>query len=253
MSLRRRGSVFGILLTAVLLAGCAASPSVAPRVTVRVAAAASLVDVVQQLADRYQQSNPGVRMQLSFGSSAQLVQQVLAGAPLDLLVTADEEALLPLQQRSAVRDSVIVATNSLALAVSVRSSVTIAGLSDLGRPGVRVALCAAQVPCGRAARTELRQAGVTLTAPTEESDVRAVLAKVVSGEVDAGLVYRSDVLAGGSAVRSVPIAADVANRYPAAVLAAAQNPAGAADFRRFLRAAEGQSAFQAAGFGPAGG
>ena len=66
------------------------------------------------------------------------------------------------------------------------------GLADLTRPGVKVALCAEQVPCGAAAKKALDAAGVTLTPVTLEQDVKAALTKVKLGEVDAALVYRTD-------------------------------------------------------------
>ena len=106
----------------------------------------------------------------------------------------------------------------------------ITGLADLAKPGVKVALCAEQVPCGAAAKKVLDAAGVKLTPVTLEQDVKAALTKVKLGEVDAALVYRTDVQGRRrprSRASSSPSPAEAINDYPIVALKDAPNPAAA--------------------------
>jgi molybdate transport system substrate-binding protein len=126
----------------------------------------------------------------------------------------------------------------------------VTGLADLSRAGVKVALCAEQVPCGAAARKALGAAGVRLTPVTLEQDVKAALSKVKLGEVDAALVYRTDAQASASDVDGVefPESAAAVNDYPIVVLKAAPNKAGARAFVAFVRSEKGRAVLTAAGF-----
>jgi molybdate transport system substrate-binding protein len=129
----------------------------------------------------------------------------------------------------------------------------VSGLDDLDRPELRVALCDASVPCGEASALLLERSGLTAAPDTLESDVKAVLTKVMLGEVDAALVYRTDVIAAGAAVEGIEVtgAASVVNRYPIAAMteAASSDAAAAADFVAFVTGPEGRAVLDAAGFG----
>ena len=86
---------------------------------------------------------------------------------------------------------------------------------------------------------------------TYEQDVKAVLTKVELGEVDAGLVYRTDVLAAGAKVKGIefPEAGDAIASYPIVVLNGAANPDAAAAFVAFVLGDVGQKILKNAGFG----
>jgi molybdate transport system substrate-binding protein len=101
----------------------------------------------------------------------------------------------------------------------------------------------------------LRQARVSLTPVTQEADVKAVLAKVQLDEVDAGIVYVTDVRSAGDRVRGIeiPAAVNASTSYPIAVLRAAPNPLAAQAFVDFVRSSRGQQALAEAGFEPAAG
>jgi molybdate transport system substrate-binding protein len=126
----------------------------------------------------------------------------------------------------------------------------ISGLSDLTKPDTKVALCAAQVPCGAAAAKALTAAGVKLTPVTLEQDVKGALSKVKLGEVDAALIYRTDAKAAAAAVDGVefPESAEAINDYPITVLTNAPNPAGARAFVAFVLSDKGRATLAAAGF-----
>jgi molybdate transport system substrate-binding protein len=113
-----------------------------------------------------------------------------------------------------------------------------------------VVMAAEQVPAGRYARAALRSAGVELAPASLEPDVRAVLSRVALGEADAGIVYRSDLLAATGAVEgvAVPPEHNVTAAYPIAALAAAPNPGMAAAFLGFVTSAEGRAILAEHGF-----
>lgn len=259
MTSRGAALLAGALLVALTAAGCSrAAPSSSapeaqaehPSTRLAVSAAASLVDVMDALRKAYRQVEPGVTITPNFGSSSQLVQQVLAGASVDVLVAADGAAMQPLIEAGLVEENPVpVATNALVLVVPAGNPAGIETIADLAGPDVRVSTCAATVPCGRSAAVALEAADVRLTAPSEENDVRAVLSKVTTGEADAGFVYRTDARAAGAAVDEVPIEPGVANEYPAVVFEDSPNVAAAERFRDWLLTPAAQSVFGDAGFG----
>ena len=126
----------------------------------------------------------------------------------------------------------------------------ITGLADFGKPEPRIALCAVQVPCGTAAEQVFEIAGVTPQPDTREQDVKAVLTKVTLDEVDAALVYRTDVQAAGDKVEGIdfPESGKVINTYPIAPLAEAPNAAAATAFVDYIRSDQAKKVFTDAGF-----
>ena len=201
----RRRVLVGLALAALTLTGCGSAPAAGEDRLV-VLAAASLSDVLTELAAEHERSHPGTEVVTSFGGSSALAQQVVAGAPADVLVAASPSAVqVVLDAGAAVGEPVVVARNRLQIAVPAGNPGRVRALADLARPELAVALCAVQVPCGAAAERTLAAAGVQAAPDTLEQDVRAVLAKVRLGEVDAGLVYRTDVLAAGDEVEGLPL------------------------------------------------
>jgi len=239
-----------------LLAGCAApAPSPADEDalsgSVTVLAAASLSDVFDDLAARFEAEHPGVQITLSFGGSSALAEQLVSGAPADLFASADEATMDTVTEAGFAAEPVVFASNVLALAVPRGNPGNVTGLADLADPDLTVALCDPTVPCGAAAERLLAQEGVAASVDTLEEDVRAALTKVALGEVDAALVYRTDVLAAADRVEGIelPEAASVVNRYPATLLAGAAHPEVAQAFLDFLLGDVGRKALADAGFG----
>ena len=244
-----------LLLAAVLpLAACGAPGSAAGRDTtdLTVLAASSLTEAFTELGRTFEADRPGTRVRFSFGSSSTLATQVTSGAPADVFAAANAATMRTVTDAGAAAGPPVdIATNTLQLAVPRGNPGGVTGLADLSNPDLRVALCAEQVPCGAAAVTVLQRAGVTARPDTLESDVKAVLQKVSADEVDAALVYRTDVRAAGGRVEGieVPEARQVVNRYPVAVLAQSRVPATAQAFVDLARSPEGQRALSEAGFG----
>lgn len=239
-----------------LLAGCGGSAGGAGSSdgelggTLTVFAAASLTDVFTDLGARFAADHSGVDVRFNFAGSSALATQLVQGAPADVFASANSAQLAVVGDAGLAEDPQVFAANVLQIAVPAGNPAGVAGLADLARPELTIALCAPQVPCGAAAQDLLSAAGVTAAPDTLEEDVRAALTKVELGEVDAALVYRTDVAAAGNAAEGidVPEAAQVVTDYPVAVLADAPNPAAAAAFVDLLRSAEGQQVLADAGF-----
>ena len=196
-------------------AGAAAGSAARLSGTLPVLAAASLTESFAAIAKDFESANPDVDVQVSYGSSSTLVQQVNHGAPADVIAWAGEAAARPLDPTLA-RDRRVFATNVLEIAVPPSNPAGITGLSDLGRPGLKVVLCAPTVPCGMAADATFTKAGVEPAVVSREVDVKATLAKVRLGEADAAVVYHSDVVAAKDAVKgiAIPASLNTSLRYP---------------------------------------
>ena len=219
--------------------------------TLTVLAAASLTDTYTRLADDFEADHQGVEVRLSFGGSADLVTQVQEGAPADVVATADTEAMQVLVDDGLVAEPEVFATNTPRLVVPRGNPAGITGLADLERDDVRLVVCAPQVPCGKAALALADAAGVELAPVSEEQAVTDVLAKVASGEADAGLVYVTDVRAAGDDVEgvAVPGAGSVVNRYPVATVAGSEHDDLARAFVDLVTGPRGRTVLSDAGFG----
>jgi len=220
--------------------------------TVTVFAAASLTDVFTGIGEQLEAEHPGLDVQFNFAGSSALATQLTQGAPADVFASADTDQMDVVTDNGLVSTApALFATNTLEIAVPAGNPGGVTGLADLADPDRTVALCAPEVPCGAAAEQVFDAAGLTPAPDTLEQDVRAALTKVRLGEVDAALVYATDVRAAGSAVQGieVPEAASVVNGYPVAVLTDAPNPAGARTFAELLTSRAGREALAAAGFG----
>ena len=240
--------------TAGITVSTSPSPSVAGNVTVY--AAASLQQTYATLGNQLHQANPGLTVKFVFGGSSDLVSQLTAGAPGDVLATADEKTMQSAREAGLLAgDPVIFATNHLTIVTAPGNPLGITGLADLTKPGLKLVVCAPQVPCGSATNQVAKLAGVRLAPVSEENSVTGVLSKVVSGDADAGLVYTTDAKGAGGKVSTVsfPESSQVTNRYPIAVLKSATNKRAADLFVAQVTGTAGQQVLQEAGFGPANG
>ena len=215
-----------------------------PTGRITVSAASSLTDVLPVIAKAFSVRYPGVTVTFNFGGSSALVEQIAAGAPVDVLATASEQTMAKAVSTGDVSRPLLFAKNTMAIAMPPDNPARIRGLPDLARPGVLVAACAVAVPCGSAARDLFAKNGLTVRPVTMELDVRSVLGKVMAGEVDAGVVYVTDVRAVGSRVSAVFIASgrNVTTTYPIATVIGAPNPLAAkafVDYVRFTPSAQG--------------
>ncbi|MGW4420888.1 molybdate ABC transporter substrate-binding protein [Streptosporangium sp. NPDC004631] len=218
--------------------------------TVTVFAAASLTGVFTQLGKDFEAAHPGTRVRFNFGSSATLAQQIVQGAPADVFAAASPATMKTVTDASLADAPVTFARNRLQIAFPKGNPARVDGLKDLTDPKVKVALCAVQVPCGAAAVKALDAAGLKVTPVTFEQDVKATLTKVELGEVDAALVYRTDVLAAAGKVQGLdfPESDKAVNDYPIAKLSKAPSGEPAGQFVELVLSPKGRALLTGAGF-----
>jgi molybdate transport system substrate-binding protein len=221
--------------------------------SITVLAAASLTDAFDDVATAFEDANPGVSVERNYDGSSSLRDQILAGAPADVFASADASTMDAVAEGDALAgEPATFATNQLAIAVPAGNQAGVEGLEDFGDDSLLIGLCDEEVPCGDLGREALANAGVTPAPDTNEPDVRSLLDKVESGDLDAGIVYVTDVQAAGDRVEGIEIPADdnVVTEYPIATLAASEDPDVAEAFVAFVLSAEGQDILRSHGFGP---
>jgi molybdate transport system substrate-binding protein len=240
-----------LLVVAATLASCGADGSEADR-DVTVFAAASLTDAFTDIGEAFAASNPGVDVRFNVAGSSDLVAQIAEGAPADVFASADVTNMDRLVEEGGVVDApVVFATNAAEIIVESGNPLGIAGPADLAGDDLVVVQCAPEVPCGSYAQRIIDVAGVAVTPASFEDNVKAVVTKVTLGEADAGIVYRTDVIAAGSAATGVAIPDEfnVVAEYPIAIPAGAPNPDAARAFIEFVLGPQGQEILTDYGFG----
>ncbi|MEO8528694.1 MAG: molybdate ABC transporter substrate-binding protein [Pseudolysinimonas sp.] len=241
-----------------LLAGCstpAATPteSTTPDTltgTVTVLAAASLTGSLDDVVTAFEALHPNVKVTISYGGSSALAAQIVAGSPADVFFSANESTMKTVTDAGLTVEPSVVLENVLEIAVPAGNPGKVTGLADFANPDLTIALCDPAVPCGSAAAKLFALVGITPSVDTLEEDVKAALTKVSLGEVDAALVYVTDVKAAGDRVEGieVPEAQQIINKYPISLLTDASNPDAARAFIDYVRSAAGVKVFVDAGF-----
>lgn len=251
----RQLPVIRALLSAVValaLVGCGSGVSGGGRQrSLTIFAAASLTTTFNAIGAEFARQNDGVSVEFNFGGSADLVAQLQQGAPADVFASADQatmEKLIAAGLGSSGPQP--FAANTLQIVTPPDNPAGIKSFADLASEGVQVVVCAPQVPCGAAAAKVQEISGVALSPVSEEQSVIDVLAKVTSGEADAGLVYRTDAKAAGDSVNSVQLreASTVPNIYPIVALKDAEHADLARAFVDFVLGETGQAILEEAGF-----
>jgi molybdate transport system substrate-binding protein len=255
VSVRRGlGAVVGATLLCALVPACTSSTSGAssPHAsgTITVFAASSLTEAFTALGRAFEAAHPGTHVAFDFGASSALALQIDQGAPADVFASAAPKNMQQVVSAGGAKTPVNFVKNVMAVAVPPANPARIAGVADLARRGVKVALCEPQVPCGATAQQVFAKANLSVRPSTLEPDVKSTLAKVELGEVDAGVVYVTDVRAAGSKVTGIVIPPNynASTEYPIATLTESKNGATAAAFVAFVRSAQGQALLLAAGF-----
>ena len=241
----------------VLLAGCTApTPATTDEPdtlsgTVTILAAASLTESLDELAAAFEDAHPGVTVTVSYGGSSALAEQIVSGSPADVFFSANEATMTTVTDAGLTVAPEVLLTNVLEIAVPPGNPGDVTGLADFADADRAIALCDPAVPCGSAAVKLFDAVGITPSADTLEEDVKAALTKVSLGEVDAALVYVTDVIAAGDDVEGieVPEASKVVNAYPISLLVDAPNPEAAQAFIDFVGSVDGLAVFTDAGFG----
>ena len=214
---------------------------------VNVFAAASLTGTFTQLGKDFEAAHPGVTVKFNFAGSSALAQQINEGAPADVFASAAPKNMDDVKEKNTPTTFV---KNTLEIAVPKGNPGKITGLKDFSDKNKTIALCAVQVPCGAAADKVFKAAGITPQPDSLEQDVKAALTKVGLDEVDAALVYKTDVLSAKDKVEGIefPEADKAINEYPIATLTNAPNPSGAQAFVDYVLSDKGTAVLTAAGF-----
>jgi molybdate transport system substrate-binding protein len=244
----KRLAAAAVALTAV--AGCAPAPSDEQRLTVF--AAASLKTAFAEIGQRFEEANPGLSVEFSFGGSSDLLTQLTQGADADVVASADARTMDRAVAEGLLDGApVAFATNTLTIVTTPGNPKSIRSFRDLAEPDLSVVVCAPPVPCGAATETVEQAVGVTLNPVSEESSVTDVLNKVTTGQADAGLVYVTDARGAGDRVTEVafPEAARAVNTYPVAVLTQSRHPETARRFVDLVTGELGRKVLGAQGFG----
>lgn len=217
-------------------------------------AAASLTGAFQSAQKALTSSHRGLNITYDFAGTNTLVAQIEQGAPADVLASADVTNMNKLVREGLVETPVTFARNKLEIAVAPGNPRHITGLADLARPGISVVLAAQGVPDGDYTREVLSKLHIRVTPRSLETDVKSALAKVISGEADATVVYVTDVMAAGSAVTGVtiPDSEQPEITYPIAVIKSSAHKVAARAFVDSAVSGVVQRDLEAAGFLPPG-
>jgi molybdate transport system substrate-binding protein len=211
-----------------------------------VLAAASLTKVFPQI-------DPAAKY--TFGGSGALETDIEQGAPADVFAAASPKQPAQLYAKGLVDKPVEFATNTLVLIVPKGNPAHITSVNDITKPGVKLVICDASVPCGDYARTAFKNLGITVPAMknvvSQTADVTQTVAEVALGQADAGFVYITDADAAGnkvSVIRLPPQAKPGAEDF-IAVVKSAPHPAAAKAFTVLVTSSTGQAKLRADGFG----
>ena len=258
----RRFTVIAAGLAAVALAGCSSSSSggaastaspassSASTASITVFAAASLTGTFTQLGKQFEAANPGDKVTFSFGPSSGLATQITNGAPADVFASAAPANMEQVVTAGDASNPQDFAKNIMEVAVPPSNPANVKSVNNLAKKSVKVALCQPQVPCGVVAAEVFKNAGITVKPVTLEADVKSVLAQVELNEVDAGMVYVTDVQAAGTKVKGVQIPADdnASTLYPIATISKSSHQSVAQAFVAYVLSPAGQQVLSAAGF-----
>ena len=218
--------------------------------TVTVFAAASLTESFTTLGKQFEAAHPGTTVKFNFGASSSLAENINLGARAYVFASASSKNMKQVVDAGGASDSKAFANNVMQIAVPPDNPANVSQVTDLANPKIKVALCQPEVPCGTVAQEVFKKADVTVKPVTQGADVKAVLTTVQLGEVDAGMVYKTDVQAAGTKVKGIEIPADqnASTSYPIAALSKAPNAAGAAAFVDYVLSPDGEKVLEQAGF-----
>jgi len=190
-----------VIAVMALSCGSAQATSVLPG-TVTIFAASSLTETFTSIGRIFEETHPGTKVAFSFLSSSTLATQLLAGAPADVFAAAAPEDMNTV--KSLIPKPVAFVTNRVVLAVPLANRLRIVRIKDLNKPKVKWIQCAHQVPCGMAADKALVAEGTVTSKPESlEPKVTSAVTKILAGEVDAAIVFRTDVVAHSKTLRGV--------------------------------------------------
>ena len=225
-------------------------------VELTISAAASLKDAMDVIQNTYQEEHPEVELKFNFGGSGSLQQQISQGAPVDLFFSAAEDKfdLLVDSGEIAKEDGVDLLGNELVLVVP-KEDQTIKGFEDLAKADVdKVSIGTPEsVPAGQYAKESLEKMDVWKNVESKvvyAKDVRQVLTYVETGNVGAGIVYKTDALVSDKV--NIVATADPETHtpiiYPVGIIKDSDHYEAAKDFYSYLQSDDALKVFEEYGF-----
>ena len=245
------------LMALSLLAGCSQSAQTdGEPVELYISAAASLTDVLAEIAEDYKAVAPNVTLTFTFDSSGTLQTQIEEGAPADVFVSAAQKQMNALDEKGLVQSDTIknLLVNKVVLIVPKDSQSDIATFEDVATDKVAmVAVGEASVPVGQYTEeiyTYLNLWDAVKAKANFGTNVRAVLSWVEGGDVDCGVVYATDAAStdGVKVICEAPEGSHKPVIYPAAVLKGSTHSEEAKAFVEYLSGSDAVKRFEAAGF-----
>ena len=226
-------------------ASASSSPALSGSITVF--AASSLKEAFTTLGQQFEAANPGTKVTFSFGASSTLATQITSGAPADVFASASPKNMTQVVSAGFATGSTNFVKNVMEIAVPLSNPGHVTAVADLAKSSVKVALCQPQVPCGSVAAKVFTNAKVTVKPVTLQPDVKSVLTQVELGNVDAGVVYVTDVNAAGAKVKgiAIPDSVNASTEYPIAALSHSANLPLAQAFEAYMLSDAGQSVLTA--------
>jgi molybdate transport system substrate-binding protein len=258
----KRLVIVPVVLATLVLGACESSSSTsastsgsATSTELTVFAASSLTAAFNQIGNDFEAANPGTTVTYNYGSSTDLATQIGSEGTADVFASASGTAMDTVEKDPGAQDRTDFATNRLVIITPTDDPAGISTLEDLAKPGVQLVLGAEGVPVGDYARQMLDENGLTKqvmpNVVSNEPDDASVVAKVKSGEADAGIVYTSDI-ATNADVRGVPVPVkqNVLATYPIAVVTGSVNAELASSFVSYVTGSQGEATLRQFGFGP---
>jgi molybdate transport system substrate-binding protein len=253
--------LIAVLLVAAFSAGCGSKqtppPQAAQPVELNISAAVSLKDALTEIQKNYQTKAPNVKLVYNLGASGSLQQQIEQGAPADIFVSAAPKQMNDLEAKNLVNKSTRknLVENKLVLIVPQNSTLGLAKFEELAKSGVqKIAIGEPKVvPAGQYAQQVLQKLGLWDQVQDKAvlaKDVRTVLAYVETGNVEAGIVYKTDA-ASSSKVKIAATAPEGSHEpilYPVAILSGTKQQKAAEDFLAYLNDPESRAVFEKYGF-----
>lgn len=244
--------VLAVVVTAAVAAcgtpdrGSSGSVSTATQTNITVFAAASLTETFTELGKLFEVANPGTKVTFSFAASSTLAEQINAGAPADVFASASKKSMEAAVEQIPV--STVFTSNRVVVAFPVSKPLT--AVSDLDNSAVKWVQCDRQVPCGAAADAALAADGVTGSPISLEPDVKSVVGKLIALEVDAAVIYATDVKSAGAGFKSIEFSnvEKATTKYPIGITL--NSNAKAQSFVDFVMSEAGQKVLLEAGFSP---
>ncbi|MGM7684011.1 molybdate ABC transporter substrate-binding protein [Cytobacillus sp. Hm23] len=248
----------------VVLIGCSPSQSnndgkgtEQREIELTISAAASLRNALSELKSHFEQGNKNIKIAYNFGSSGALQQQITQGAPVDMYFSAAKDKYDYLVDEGMIAQGVNLLTNELVLIAPKEHRTNISNFEDLTSPKIsQLAIGIPEsVPAGKYAKEALLH--MDLWEEVEDKlilskDVRQVLTYVETGNVDAGMVYKTDALI-SSDIEIVDVT-DKSNHssiiYPVGIIKDTKNIYEVEQFFEFLQSEQALTVFEKFGFKP---